>query len=61
MITFDNFFDLGFPYSGLVALPLICILAEMSWRAIESPLIGYAKRRFAPAPRSGVISTAGAV
>ena len=45
-LVFDQFYDLGFPYSGLVALPIVCALAELSWRVVEAPLIGYASRRF---------------
>jgi peptidoglycan/LPS O-acetylase OafA/YrhL len=58
--------DLFFVLSGFligaacVALPIVCVLAEVSWRAIEAPLIGYAKRRFAR-PESGIIRIAGAV
>jgi peptidoglycan/LPS O-acetylase OafA/YrhL len=46
MLVFDLFFDFGFPYAGLVALPIVCILAEISWRVIEAPLIEYARKRF---------------
>jgi peptidoglycan/LPS O-acetylase OafA/YrhL len=49
LLVFDLFFDFGYPLSGFVALPIICLLAEISWRAIEAPLIGYAKRKFARA------------
>ncbi|WP_050424633.1 acyltransferase family protein [Bradyrhizobium tropiciagri] len=48
LVVLNAIFDSGFGiYSGLVALPIACILAETSWRAIEAPLIDYAKRRFA--------------
>jgi peptidoglycan/LPS O-acetylase OafA/YrhL len=43
-------------YPTYVALPLVYILAEISWRAIEAPLIGYAKKRFAPAIRFEAIT-----
>jgi peptidoglycan/LPS O-acetylase OafA/YrhL len=46
LVAFDLFFDLGFPYAGLAALPTVCILAEISWLTIESPLIRYASTRF---------------
>jgi peptidoglycan/LPS O-acetylase OafA/YrhL len=45
-------------FSAFVALPTVCVLAEISWRAIEAPLIGYAKRRFAR-PELGIIRIAG--
>ncbi|OKO67463.1 hypothetical protein AC628_39065 [Bradyrhizobium sp. NAS96.2] len=35
-------------YPAYVALLLVCILAEISWRAIENPLIRYAAKRFTP-------------
>ncbi len=53
MLLFDDSLN-------LVALPIVCVLAEISWRAIEAPLIGYAKRKFARA-ESGIIRIAGAV
>jgi peptidoglycan/LPS O-acetylase OafA/YrhL len=59
-LVFDVFFDLGYPFSACVALPIVCVLAEISWHAIEAPLIGYAKRRFARAD-SGAFRLAGAV
>lgn len=46
MLAFDVSFGLGYPWAGLAALPIACGLAELSWRAIEAPLIEYAKRRF---------------
>ena len=44
----------GFAYLPLVALPflallVVCILAEISWRLMEAPLIDFAKRKFARA------------
>ncbi|MGX1362268.1 acyltransferase family protein [Bradyrhizobium elkanii] len=62
MIVLDVFlyFDFGF-YAGFIAFPIICIMAEISWRVIEAPLIGYAKTRFARAQQPAIISTAGAV
>jgi peptidoglycan/LPS O-acetylase OafA/YrhL len=60
LLIFDVFFDLGYPCSAFVALPIVCVLAEISWRTIEAPLIGYAKRRFARA-EPGTIRIAGAV
>lgn len=61
MVVLDIFlfFDFGF-YAGFVALPIVCILAEISWRVIESPLINYAKGRFAKAD-AATIRIAGAV
>ncbi|BBB96979.1 MULTISPECIES: acyltransferase family protein [Bradyrhizobium] len=48
LIVLNIFLSLDFgAWSGLIALPIVCVLAEISWRAIESPLIDYAKRRFA--------------
>ncbi|WLA68412.1 acyltransferase family protein [Bradyrhizobium diazoefficiens] len=60
MVVYDVFFDLGRPLSGFVALPIACLLAEISWRAIEAPLINYAKRRFARAESSplGIVGLA---
>lgn len=52
MLAFDVTFGLGYPYAGLAALPIVCIVAEISWRMIEASLIGYAKRRFARAEPS---------
>ncbi|QOZ34349.1 acyltransferase [Bradyrhizobium sp. CCBAU 53421] len=57
----DVFFGFGFgSYSSFIALPAVCVLAEVSWRAIESPLIGYARKRFARA-KSGMIRVGSAV
>ena len=44
----------GSAYLPLLALPFlallaVCILAEISWRLIEAPLIDFAKRKFARA------------
>ncbi|MHC2463514.1 acyltransferase family protein [Bradyrhizobium embrapense] len=47
-IVVINALDGHTEYPAYVALPLICILAEISWRTIEAPLIRYAKKRFAP-------------
>ena len=37
----------GYPYPAFIALPIVCVLAELSWRFVEAPLIGNARRRFA--------------
>ncbi len=57
MVAYDICFGLGNPWAGLAALPIACAFAELSWRLIEAPLIGYAKKRFARAAPA----TAGAV
>lgn len=44
-----------FEHPAYVALPLVCILAETSWRTIEAPLIAYSKRRFTLAVQLGAI------
>ncbi|ODM71656.1 acyltransferase family protein [Bradyrhizobium elkanii] len=44
-------------YASLIALPAVCVLAELSWRLIEAPLIGYAKKTFAM-PSAQVASAA---
>ncbi|GIQ77760.1 acyltransferase [Bradyrhizobium sp. RD5-C2] len=49
MLVYDVFFDFGRPLAGCLALPVVCVLAEIIWRTIESPLIGYARKRFARA------------
>ncbi|HEX7922631.1 MAG TPA: acyltransferase [Bradyrhizobium sp.] len=49
MLVYDVFFDFGRPLAGCLALPVVCLLAEITWRTIESPLINYARRRFARA------------
>ena len=49
MLVYDVFFDFGRPLAGCLALPVVCLLAEITWRTIESPLITYARRRFARA------------
>jgi peptidoglycan/LPS O-acetylase OafA/YrhL len=54
LLVFDLFFDIGYPSSAFIALPIACVLAEISWRAIEAPLIGYAKRKFARADSGAV-------
>ena len=48
-VVYDVFFGFGRPLAGCLALPVVCVLAEITWRTIESPLIGYARRRFARA------------
>jgi len=60
MVVYDVFFGFGRPLAGCLALPVVCLLAEITWRAIESPLIGYARRRFARA-WLGTIMVAGVV
>ncbi|MGY2845180.1 peptidoglycan/LPS O-acetylase OafA/YrhL [Bradyrhizobium sp. USDA 4509] len=47
MFVYGMVINLGVPFSAFVALPIVCCAAEISWRMIEAPLIGYAKRRFA--------------
>jgi peptidoglycan/LPS O-acetylase OafA/YrhL len=37
----------GYPYPAFIALPIVCVLAELSWRLVEAPLIDHAKKRFA--------------
>lgn len=32
--------------SGIASILVVCALAEVSWRMIEAPLIGYAQKRF---------------
>ena len=52
IFVYGLFFELGHPFSAFVALLVVCVLAEISWRMIEAPLIGYAKGRFARAESS---------
>ncbi len=52
LLVYNMFVGLGGQFTALIALPIVCIAAEISWRTIEAPLIGYAKRRFARAESS---------
>ncbi|MGY4258887.1 peptidoglycan/LPS O-acetylase OafA/YrhL [Bradyrhizobium sp. USDA 4516] len=47
MLVYAAVLKLDAPFSAFIALLTTCALAETSWRVIEAPLIGYAKRRFA--------------
>lgn len=60
IITIDLLIGRGYSRPAYLALPIVCVLAELSWRLIEAPLIGYAKRRFARA-NSGAVRLAVAV
>ncbi|MBR0871271.1 acyltransferase [Bradyrhizobium tropiciagri] len=46
MLIFNAVSDLKVQWPALASFAIVCALAEISWRAIEAPLIGYAKRRF---------------
>ena len=53
----------GSAYLPLLALPFlallaVCILAEISWRLIEAPLIDFAKRKFARAKGTHALALA---
>ncbi|MGY3697446.1 peptidoglycan/LPS O-acetylase OafA/YrhL [Bradyrhizobium sp. USDA 3240] len=54
MLVYTKLLGFEVPFSAFIALPIVCVLAEMSWRVIEAPLIGYAKRRFARMGSGGI-------
>jgi peptidoglycan/LPS O-acetylase OafA/YrhL len=46
-LVIDQLIERGYANAAYIALPVVCILAEISWRFIEAPLIDHAKKRVA--------------